>query len=99
MSGRPFDGGGETLAAQRAFRLAFSRDSVRCQTSPGVQFENADIIGVTVGSGAHFVALNASLAEHRIKPVIDGNYEFESAPSVVERLKSARHFGRIVIRV
>ena len=36
-----------------------------------LQSVNADILGISVGSGEHFTAMNSFIAEHRIHPVID----------------------------
>jgi NADPH:quinone reductase-like Zn-dependent oxidoreductase len=41
-----------------------------------LQWENADIIGVTVGSVEHFAAMNGFLTEHAIQPIIDRLYGF-----------------------
>ena len=62
-----------------------------------LQFKNASINGICVGSVAHFERLNRFLAQHQIHPTIDQQFSFENAPSAYERMKSAAHFGKLVI--
>ena len=54
---------------------------------------------VYVGSVRHFEALNAAIAAARMRPVVDRVFRFEDAPEAYERLRSAAHFGKIVIAV
>jgi NADPH:quinone reductase-like Zn-dependent oxidoreductase len=62
-----------------------------------LMWENASIVGITVGSAEHFVAMNAFLARHALHPVIDRAFGFDEAPQALERLRSGAHFGKIVI--
>ena len=62
-------------------------------------WENANIVGLTVGSAEHFAALNAFLAKHALHPVVDRIIEFEEAPQALERLRSGTHFGKVVIGI
>lgn len=62
-----------------------------------LQWENADIIGVTVGSVQHFSAMNRFLAEHAIHPVVDRVYGFDEVPDAYAHLRSGSHFGKIVV--
>lgn len=62
-----------------------------------LQWENADIIGVTVGSVQHFSAMNCFLAEHAIHPVVDRVYGFDEVPDAYAHLRSGSHFGKIVV--
>lgn len=64
-----------------------------------LQWENADIVGVTVGSIDHFTAMNRFLADHEIHPVVDRIYGFDEAPDAFARLRSGAHVGKIVIRL
>ena len=64
-----------------------------------VQFLNANIHGICVGSGAHFSALNRFLETHRIKPVIDTEFTFDQIPQAYDHLASGQHFGKVVIRL
>jgi NADPH:quinone reductase-like Zn-dependent oxidoreductase len=64
-----------------------------------LQGMNANILGITVGSVEHFEAMNAWIARARIAPVIDGVFEFEDAGSAYDHLRSAQHFGKVVVRM
>jgi NADPH:quinone reductase-like Zn-dependent oxidoreductase len=59
--------------------------------------ENADIIGVKVGSVEHFTAMNAFIEANEIKPIIDRTFEFHQAVEAYAHLRGATHFGKIVI--
>jgi NADPH:quinone reductase-like Zn-dependent oxidoreductase len=64
-----------------------------------LQTENADIIGVTVGSVEHFEAMNAFLVHHALRPVIDRTFAFGEAPAALDFLRSGTHFGKVIIRL
>jgi NADPH:quinone reductase-like Zn-dependent oxidoreductase len=55
--------------------------------------------GVLVGSRADLEALVAAVEQHRLKPCIDRVFGFPEAPEAFRELESARHFGKLVIRV
>jgi NADPH:quinone reductase-like Zn-dependent oxidoreductase len=54
---------------------------------------------IYVGSREDFEAMNAFIAQHRLKPVIDRVFRFEEAPAAFEYLDSGSHFGKVVIRL
>ncbi len=60
---------------------------------------NATASGLYVGSRADFEALNAFVAKHQIKPVIDKVFEFENAPAAFDYMDSGALFGKVVIRL
>jgi NADPH:quinone reductase-like Zn-dependent oxidoreductase len=62
-------------------------------------FRNAQVSGIYVGSRDDFEAMNAFLARHRLKPVIDKVFMFEDAAAAYEYMESNNHFGKIVIRL
>lgn len=62
-----------------------------------LQFKNASIHGICVGSVAMYERLNAFVARHGIHPVIDQSFAFDDVPAAYERLQSAAHFGKLVI--
>jgi NADPH:quinone reductase-like Zn-dependent oxidoreductase len=62
-----------------------------------LQFKNASINGICVGSVAHFERLNAFMAEHAIHPIVDEVFAFDEAPLAYDRLRAAGHFGKIAI--
>jgi NADPH:quinone reductase-like Zn-dependent oxidoreductase len=59
---------------------------------------NASVTGITVGSRADFEALNAFLAKHAIRPVIDRAFAFADADEAYAYLDTGSHFGKIVVR-
>lgn len=64
-----------------------------------LQWENADIIGVTVGSVEHFMAMNRFLTEHAIHPIVDRIYGFDEVPAAYAHLRSGSHFGKVVVKL
>jgi NADPH:quinone reductase-like Zn-dependent oxidoreductase len=54
---------------------------------------------IYVGSTAHFEEMNAAIARSGLRPVIDRVFPFEEARRAYEHLRSARHVGKIVVRV
>ena len=63
-----------------------------------LMWQNASIVGLTVGSAGHLADVSAFIAEHAIRPEIDSRFTFDEAPQALERLRSGSHFGKIVIR-
>lgn len=64
-----------------------------------MQFKNASINGICVGSAAQFARMNRFLEKHRIQPVIDRVVEFGDVERAYEALISGQHMGKIVIQV
>jgi NADPH:quinone reductase-like Zn-dependent oxidoreductase len=64
-----------------------------------LQWENADIIGVTVGSVEHFATMNRYLTDNAIHPVVDRVYGFDEAPEAFAHLRTGSHFGKIVVKL
>jgi NADPH:quinone reductase-like Zn-dependent oxidoreductase len=64
-----------------------------------LQWENADIIGVTVGSVEHFAGMNLFLTENAIHPIVDRVYDFDEAPEAFAHLRTGSHFGKIVVKL
>jgi NADPH:quinone reductase-like Zn-dependent oxidoreductase len=62
-----------------------------------LQFKNASIHGICVGSVQHFERLNQFLTTHCIHPVIGKTFAFDEAPAAYRHLASATHFGKVVI--
>jgi NADPH:quinone reductase-like Zn-dependent oxidoreductase len=55
--------------------------------------------GILVGSRSHFEAMNRMLDVHRIEPAIDKVFTFEDAIEAYRHLESARHVGKVVIKI
>lgn len=57
------------------------------------------IQGVFVGSRASFLRMNAAIACNQLRPVVDQVFPFESAVDALRTMKSASHFGKLVVRI
>lgn len=55
--------------------------------------------GIYVGSREMFEAMNRAIALHQLKPVIDRVFPFTEAQEAYRYMKSAAHFGKIVIQL
>lgn len=60
---------------------------------------NATASGIYVGSREDFEAMNAFIAEHELRPVIDRVFEFDEAAVAFDYLESGAFMGKIVIRM
>ena len=54
--------------------------------------------GVFVGSRTMFERMNAALAAHQIKPVIDKVFAADKIVEALDYLESGQHFGKIVVK-
>ncbi len=59
----------------------------------------ANLQGISVGSMQMFEAMNRAIAASALRPVIDKVFPFDETPAAYRHLQSARHFGKVVIRV
>ncbi len=64
-----------------------------------LQFKNASVNGICVGSVEHFERLNSFIANHQIRPVVDEVFAFDDTAEAYDRLRSAGHFGKIAINL
>lgn len=64
-----------------------------------MQFKNASINGICVGSAAHYARLNDFISKHQIHPLIDHTYAYEQVNEAYDALVSAKHFGKLVISI
>lgn len=55
--------------------------------------------GIYIGSREMFVAMNRAITRHKLEPVIDRVFAFDESLEAFRYLESARHFGKIVIRI
>ena len=55
--------------------------------------------GIFVGAREHFEGLMKAVAVNKLHPVIDKTFDFEDAPEAFKYLKSAQHFGKVVIKI
>jgi len=54
--------------------------------------------GIAVGSRTQFEAMNKAIDHLKIKPIIDSEFSLEDSSKAFEHLKSAKHFGKVVIK-
>jgi NADPH:quinone reductase-like Zn-dependent oxidoreductase len=52
---------------------------------------------ISVGSRAHFEAMNRAIAMHRLRPVIDRTFPFAEAKEGYRHFEDRGHFGKVVI--
>lgn len=64
-----------------------------------ILFKSLTVQGIYVGSREMFEAMNQVLQEHQIKPIIDRVFPFNEAQEAYRYLKSAAHFGKVVIQL
>lgn len=55
--------------------------------------------GIYVGSRAMFEAMNRTITDHKLEPVIDRIFSFDESLEAFRHLESAQHFGKVVIRI
>jgi NADPH:quinone reductase-like Zn-dependent oxidoreductase len=55
--------------------------------------------GIYVGSREMCEAMNRGIELHGLKPVIDRTFEFAEARAAFHHMRSAGHFGKIVVRI
>ena len=60
--------------------------------------KRANVHGIQVGSREMFEAMNRAIAQARLKPIIDRQFEFGEARAAYDYFASRAHFGKIVIR-
>ena len=52
---------------------------------------------ISVGSRAHFEAMNRAIALHRLHPVIDQTFPFADAKATYRHFEGRGHFGKVAI--
>lgn len=97
-------GGDEVERSIRAMRHGGSIHLVSSGGSKGlapalITRRSIVLRGIHVGSREMLEKLVGFYADHAIKPVIDRVFPFEEARQAYEYLKSASHFGKIVIAI
>ncbi len=61
--------------------------------------KHATLRGIFVGGRPLFAGLLRAVEQNKIKPVIDTVFDFDAAAEAYAYLKSARHFGKVVIKI
>lgn len=65
----------------------------------GILRKGIRLDGIYVGSRAMFAQMLAEMTETQMTPIIDSTFDFDQAPAAFQRMESALHSGKIVIRV
>jgi len=61
--------------------------------------KGAMVRGIFVGGREHFDGLMKAVAVNKLHPVIDRTFDFEESIEAFKYLKSAQHFGKVVIKI
>lgn len=64
-----------------------------------MMFKGATMRGIFVGDKALFMGLNRAIEVNGLEPVIDTVFDFDDAVEAYNYLRSAQHFGKVVIRI
>jgi NADPH:quinone reductase-like Zn-dependent oxidoreductase len=75
-----------------------SQSSEPLQIAPILR-KQVRVQGIFVGSRAHFQEMNRAISLNGMKPVIDCVFPFADARAAFQRMESASHCGKIVIRM
>lgn len=60
--------------------------------------KNVRVQGINVGSRRMFEDMNRAFSLNSVKPVVDREFPFEETQDALRHLKSASHFGKVVVR-
>ena len=64
-----------------------------------LMIKGATLRGIFVGAREHFEGLMRAVAVNKLKPVVDRTFAFDQAVEAYQYLKSAQHFGKVVITI
>jgi len=64
-----------------------------------LMMKGATLRGIFVGAREHFEGLMRAVAVNKLKPVIDRTFAFDEAVDAYKYVKSAQHFGKVVITI
>lgn len=99
-------GAGTFTQSLKAVRIGgtVAQIGVLSQTSESVNVvpilhRQIHIQGIYVGSRDHFLEMNRAITQIKLKPVIDEIFDFNQVKEALHRMESAKHFGKLVIRV
>ncbi len=55
--------------------------------------------GIYVGSREMFEAMIATIAKHKLEPIVDRIFSFAESIAALKHLESGQYFGKVVIQV
>ena len=61
--------------------------------------KNVRLQGIFVGSRAMFEAMNRTISEQKMRPVVDRVFDFDQAREAMLYMESGAHFGKVCIRI
>jgi NADPH:quinone reductase-like Zn-dependent oxidoreductase len=64
-----------------------------------MMLKGASLRGIFVGPTEYLVRLCRAVGVNKIHPVIDSVFAFDEAPDAYKYLQSAKHFGKVVIKI
>lgn len=64
-----------------------------------ILFKSLTVQGIYVGSHKMFEVMNQKISQHQLKPIIDRVFPFTEAKAAYHYLKSAAHFGKVVMQI
>src|SRR5881394_1268888 len=64
-----------------------------------LMMKGATLRGIFVGAREHFEGLVRAATVNKLKPVIDRTFSFDQTVEAYQYLKSAQHFGKVVITI
>jgi NADPH:quinone reductase-like Zn-dependent oxidoreductase len=59
---------------------------------------NLHLIGISVGSRAHFIGMLDAIGRWELAPVIDRTFGFDDVPEALRVMQSGKFFGKLCIR-
>ena len=65
---------------------------------PTLFVNNLHLIGISVGSRAHFVDMLSAIDRWKLNPVIDRTYSFAEVPHALHDMRAGNLFGKLCIR-
>ena len=70
-----------------------------CRASCGLMRKSITLRGIYVGPRAMFAEMNAAIATHDLRPVIDSRYPLLELAEAFRHQEAQRHFGKICIEL
>lgn len=64
-----------------------------------ILFKSLTVQGIYVGSREMFESMNQAISQHQLKPIIDRVFPWTAAKDAYTYLKSAAHFGKVLIEI
>lgn len=93
---------GQSLAAVRMggtiAQIGVLSQSDQPLNIPAILHKQVHVAGIYVGSREQFEEMNRALVQNKIKPAVHEAFSFDKAKECFDAMKSASHFGKLLIR-